>query len=218
MQRLRAYSGRGSPSGFILHVIENLIVDYVRTLLPRRRLPAVIARLSTLDQAVFRLIYWERLAPEHRVLVPNLPRSETPLGAAEIAEAIGRVRAALPAGYFTEGRGPDRMVDLSAADAGQLDPGAADFKVTTPEESLIDGQEASLLDQAVAVLRHAMPRLGAAERLYLQFALAGHPARDIARLAGLPVETVHKLAQKVKKQLREEIGKADAVKKWRLSV
>jgi RNA polymerase primary sigma factor len=218
MQRLRAYSGRGSPSGFILHVIENLIIDYVRTLLPRRRLPAAIARLSTLDQAVFRLIYWERLAPEHGVLLSHLSRAKKPFGAAQIAEAIARVRTALPVGYCMEGRGPDRMLDLSAADEGQLDPGAADFKVATPEESLIDGQEASLLDQAVAVLRHAMPRLGATERLYLQFALAGYPARDIARLAGLPVETVHKLAQKVKRKLRQEIGEADVVKKWRLSV
>jgi hypothetical protein len=49
-------------------------------------------------------------------------------------------------------------------------------------------------------------------------ALSGQPAREIARLIGLPVENVHKLAQKVKKQLREEIGGADAVKKWKLSV
>ena len=68
------------------------------------------------------------------------------------------------------------------------------------------------------VLKQALPRLDAAERLYLQYALNGHPAREIARLAGLPVETVHKLAQRVKKQLREEIGETDAVKKWRLSV
>ena len=32
LQRLRAYSGRGSPSGFILQVIENLLIDYVRTI------------------------------------------------------------------------------------------------------------------------------------------------------------------------------------------
>ena len=42
LQRLRAYSGRGSPSGFILQVIENLVIDWARTIMPRRRLPAAI--------------------------------------------------------------------------------------------------------------------------------------------------------------------------------
>ncbi len=55
LQRLRAYSGRGSPSGFVLHIIENLVVDFVRTIIPRRRLPAAIERLPALDQSVYRL-------------------------------------------------------------------------------------------------------------------------------------------------------------------
>lgn len=218
LQRLRAYSGRGSPSGFILQVIENLVVDYVRTIVPRRRLPASIQRLSTLDQSVFRLIYWERHAPDERVLLAHIPRSESRPAASEVAEAIVRVRAALPPGYSAESHGPDRMIDISAADENLLAGGAADWAEPTPEDRLIEGQGANLLEQALAVLQQALPRLNAKERLYLQYALHGHPAREIARLTGLPVEIVHKLAQKVKKTLREEIGEADAVKKWRLSV
>jgi hypothetical protein len=34
----------------------------------------------------------------------------------------------------------------------------------------------------------------------------------------LPVEDVHKLAQKLKRQLRDQFGDADVVKRWRLSV
>jgi hypothetical protein len=34
----------------------------------------------------------------------------------------------------------------------------------------------------------------------------------------LPVEDVHKLAQKLKRRLREELGDAEVVKRWRLSV
>lgn len=218
LQKLRAYSGRGSPSGFILHVIENLVVDFIRTIVPRRRLPAAIQRLSTLDQSVFRLLYWERLAPDPKVLLPHIPRSETQLTAAEVMEAIMRVRAALPPGYSAESHGPDRMVDISAAEETLPAAGAGDWAEPTPEDRLIEGQGADLLEQALAVLQQALPRLDANERLYLQYALHGYPAREIARLAGLPVETVHKLAQKVKKTLREEIGETDAVKKWRLSV
>jgi RNA polymerase primary sigma factor len=87
LQRLRAYSGRGSPSGFILHVVENLIIDYVRTIVPRRRLPTAIARLAALDQSIFRLLYWERLAPDPVLLLVHLPREKAPPTAAVVAEA-----------------------------------------------------------------------------------------------------------------------------------
>jgi RNA polymerase primary sigma factor len=218
LQRLRAYSGRGSPSGFILQVIENLAIDYIRTIVPRRRLPAPIQRLSALEQSVFRLLYWERLAPEPMTLLPHLPRGQPQLTQMEVAEAIVRVRAALPAGYVTEPHGPNRLIDITAADENMLGGCGGDLAVPTPEDNLLGEQQASLLEQALAVVMQALPRLNASERLYLQYALHGHPAREIARLAGLPVATVHKLAQRVKKQLRDEIGETDAVKKWRLSV
>jgi RNA polymerase primary sigma factor len=218
MQRLRAYSGRGSPSGFILQVIENLVVDYARTIVPRRRLPASIERLSALHQSVFRLLYWERLAPDCRTLLPRIPRSEPQPTAAEVGEAIIRVRAALPLCYSPEGRGPDRMVDISATDEALLAGGSEDWMEPTPEDRLIMGQEASLLEQALTLLQQALPRLTTTERLYLQYALNGYPPREIARLVSLPVEAVHKLAQRVKRTLREEIGETDTIKKWRLTV
>jgi RNA polymerase primary sigma factor len=218
LQRLRAYSGRGSPSGFILQIIENLVIDYVRTILPRRRLPAAIQRLSTLDQSVFRLSYWERLAPDPAVLLARLPRAEKSFTVADVAEALARVRAALPPGYHAEGRGVGQTIDISAADGGVLAGGAEDFAVPTPEDKLLEGQAAGLLEQALAALELALPALDATERRYLELAISGQPAREIARLIGLPVENVHRLAQRVKKRLREEIGGADAIQKWKLSV
>ena len=218
MQRLRAYLGRGSASGFILRVIENLAIDYVRTIMPRRRLPAAIQRLPDLDQSVFRLLYWERLPADPAALLVHLGRSEAPAPATAIAASISRVRAALPRGYHAEGHGQSQTIDISAADEVMLAGGAENFAAPTPEDKLVEGQAAGLLDQALAALQQALPRLDAAERLYLQLALTGQPAREIARLLGLPVENVHKLAQKAKKRLRDEIGAEDAVKKWRLSV
>jgi RNA polymerase sigma factor (sigma-70 family) len=218
LKRLRGYSGRGSPAGFILQVIENLVIDYVRTIIPRRRLPAAIGRLAELDQAVFRLLYWERLAPNPSALLVRLGSAEAPPTASAVAEAIARVRAALPPGYHADERGRNQTVDISAADEIALAGGAEDLAVATPEDKLAESESASLLERALAAVQQAAPRLDAAERLYLQLALTGAPAREIARLLGLPAENVHKLAQKVKKRLREEIGADDAVKKWRLSV
>ena len=219
LRRLRAYSGRGSPSGFVLQIIENLVVDFVRTIIPRRRLPAAIARLSALDQSVFRLLYWERLAADPAVLCAHLGRAgEAPPTASTIAEAIGRVRQALPPGYWAEPRGDGQMVELSAADDVSLTQASADARVPTPEDNLVEGEGADLLEQALQVLHQVLPRLPPAEQLYLRLALAGEPAREIARMLCLPVEEVHKIAQRLKRRLRDELGDAEVVKRWRLSV
>jgi RNA polymerase primary sigma factor len=219
LRRLRAFSGRGSPSGFVLQIIENLVVDFVRTIIPRRRLPAAIARLSVLDQAVFRLLYWERLAADPAILCPHLTRpGEAPPAARTIAGAIGRVRQALPPGYWAEPRGDGQMVELSAAEDFSLMPGAQDCRVPTPEDNLVEGEGADLLEQALEALQQVLPRLPAVEQLYLRLALSGEPAREIARMLCLPVEEVHKLAQRLKRRLRDELGDAEVVKKWRLSV
>jgi RNA polymerase primary sigma factor len=219
LQRLRAYSGRGSPSGFILQVIENLLIDHVRTIVPRRRLPAAIQRLSALDQSIFRLIYWERLDSDPANLVNHLTRPEqSGPSVAAVSEAVSRVRQALPVGYIPEPHGPGRTIDLSAADELALAGGAEDFAVLTPEDELADGERASLLEGALAALQEVLPKLDPSERLYLKLALTGEPAREIARVLGQPVENIHRLAQKVKRRIRDELGDEAAVKKWRLSV
>jgi DNA-directed RNA polymerase specialized sigma24 family protein len=90
--------------------------------------------------------------------------------------------------------------------------------VRTPEESLIESQTDSLIEDAFKVLEQVLPKLAAVERLYLQLALAGRPAREIARITGYPVEEIHRLSQKLKRRLRDEIGEDAAMKKWLLSV
>jgi RNA polymerase primary sigma factor len=219
LERLRAYSGRGSATGFVLQIIENLVIDFVRTIVPRRRLPAAIGRLSALDREVFRLIHWERFDAHPAILLAHLLRTgEAPPGVTAVGEAIERVRQALPAGYCPEPRGDGQMVELSAAEDLAHAGGSPDFRVPTPEDELVEGEAAGLLEQALALLREALPGLAVGERLYLQLALSGTPAREIARLLCLPVEEVHKLAQKLKRRLRDQLGDADVVKKWRLSV
>ena len=202
-----------------MHTIENLVVDFVRTIIPRRRPPAAIERLSDLDQAVFRLLYWEGLGADSALLARRLARpGEASPSANEVTEAIGRVRRALPAGYHLEPRGEAQTTSLSATEDVAIASGAEDFAVRTPEELVVESQTGSLLDEAFNVLRETLPKLAAGERLYLQLALTGQPARDIARIVGCPVEDIHKLAQKVKRRLREEIGEDEMVKRWRLSV
>jgi RNA polymerase primary sigma factor len=215
-QRLRAYSGRGSPSGFVLHAIENLVIDFLRSVIPRRRLPAAIQRLGELEQTIFRLAYWERVDADPVVLRRRLMRRAAGAPEAdEVGAALARVRQVLPPGYQAE-RG--ETLSLAAADNVAVAPDAVEFAVRTPEEQLAEAETSRLLEQAIEALRQALPRLTALERLYLQLAINGQPARDIARIVGCSAEEIHKLAQKVKKRLRDEMRDDETVKKWRLSV
>jgi RNA polymerase primary sigma factor len=217
LKRLRSYSGRGSPSGFILQVIENLLIDHIRTIVPRRRLPAAIQRLSTFDQLVFRLLYWERIDADPPKLIGHLTQvGKAPPSVAAVNVAIDRVRQALPLGYVPQSC--SRRVDLSSADELALAGDAEDFAVPTPEDKLAEQQRSALLENALIALQQIYPKLDPAERLYVKLALTGQPAREIARLLGLPVENVHRLAQKVKRRIRDELSDEDAVKNWRLSV
>jgi len=217
LKRLRAYSGRGSPAGFILQVIENLVIDHVRTILPRRRLPAAIARLSPLERAVFRLIAWERLPPDPPQLVARLARDGMIQRIAEVEAALQSVRTAAYSS-IAERRSESWLFDLSAADGAPPAAGAEGLAVATPEDQLIDDETSHLLDQALVVLEAALPRLDASGQVYVRLALAGHPARDIARMLGVPAEHVHRLAQQVKRHLRQAIGGDAAVQNWRVSV
>src|SRR5512138_92767 len=58
-RRNRAYGGRGSFTGHILTVVDRILIDLVRRDMPRRRLPAAVARLAPLDQAIYEAVVWE---------------------------------------------------------------------------------------------------------------------------------------------------------------
>ena len=83
-------------------------------------------------------------------------------------------------GYQAERSAATQMVDISTAE--QAGPAAgADLAAGYAEDQLMERQERLLLEKALAALQAALPRLTATERLYLECALAGHPAREIAR-------------------------------------
>jgi DNA-directed RNA polymerase specialized sigma24 family protein len=95
LQRLKAYSGRGSPSGFILHVIQNLVIDHVRTIVPRRRLPAPIQHLAAL--AASWSIYWRE--GEHPASPPAPPAAMIE----SYAPAVAKTESARTDSKKTEG-------------------------------------------------------------------------------------------------------------------
>jgi RNA polymerase primary sigma factor len=211
-RRLKAYSGNGSFAGFVLRMVDRLLIDHLRGLCPRRRLPASIARLSPLDQEIFRLVAWRRIPQRADLLAPYLAAR---LGAApspaEIDAALGRV--GLSAVTAQDGI---RLVHADDQAREHADPAEQ-----TPEERLVAQEEHGRLTAALAVMERAMGNCPPEERLYLTIALGGaepRPAREIADLMRRPVEDIYKLKQRVIHRLRDALASDDAVKIWRASV
>jgi RNA polymerase primary sigma factor len=217
-RRIKAYSGSGSFAGFVLHAVDRLLVDFLRGLGSRRRLPAAIARLPELEQELFRQIHWQRMAPEPGALATALAAYRDPApDASEIAAALARVGASLPRGYCPGSDGATQLLSLSdlaeAAVPGLIEP--------SPEDIVLEQEAGRLLALAAAVVRAVSADLPEPERRYLRIALGGAellPARAVARLMRCPVDEIYALRRRLLRRLRDALQDDAAVKNWRASV
>jgi RNA polymerase primary sigma factor len=204
-RRIRAYGGRGSFTGFILTVVDRILIDLIRQDAPRRRLPAAIARSSELDRAVYTSVVWdgcpidaERIATALRGRLARDPE------VAEVAEALARVASLTRL---------DRAPSLHTTDSISLDgltgdgagPLIADSS-PTPEDCLLLAEEERNRVALVSAVKAAADSLPDDERLYLQIVFAASepmPARAIARVMGCPVEEVYRLRQRMQRWMKE---------------
>ena len=211
-RRLKAFGGSGSFAGFVLRIVDRLLIDFVRRIAPRRRLPAGVARQSALDREVYRLVFWEHIAQRADILAAHLrARLDSVPEIAEIAAALARVAVHAPMGQEIA-----RLVPVDA-EPDDLVAGTE----PSPEEQLFDAEREEELAAALDVLERAILTLPASERLYLTIALGGPeppPSREIARLMQRPVGEIYKLKQRVLNRLRDLLAEESAVKNWRASV
>lgn len=219
-RRLRSYSGSGSFTGFVLRTADRLLIDFVRLVAPRRRLPAAVTRLGALEQAVFRLMAWQGIPADFDRVSAALAGVFSPAPTRpQLTEAIAAVRSfAQDARDNGRWHGPAVSLSGMTGEAADALIGAAS---ASAEELSIDHDERKQLDGALATLRCAAAQLSDAERIYLGIALStaeSLPAREIATLMQRPVEEIYKLRQRVMKRLREAIANDPAVKNWRMSV
>lgn len=204
-RRIRAYSGKGSFIGYVLLVVDRILIDLVRRDAPRRRLPAAVARLSPLGQATFAAIAWEGCPKDPARLAMALRgRLDHDPGIEEIRLALDQTVAAARLEPLQHASRPDTVsLDGLLADAHEFsiaDGGA------TPEERLLEDEEDEHRNCLIEAIRRAAASLPPAERLYLQivFSTAGPlPARDIARMMGCPVENVYRLKQQMKRWIAD---------------
>lgn len=218
-RRLRLYSGHGSFTGFVLRTADRLLIDFVRSLASRRRLPAAVARLGALEQGVFKLLAWKGFPPDTERVSAALasPAGSPPADA--VSGAIAAVR-----GFAMEAKNSDgmraRTVSVSAMDGEAADALLGGVE-SSPEDQLATHAEEEALSAALMAMRKAAEQLSDGERIYLDIVLSGSgglPAREVARLMQRPVEEIYKLKQRVLKRLHDAMADDPAVKNWRASV
>jgi RNA polymerase primary sigma factor len=202
-RRIRAYGGHGSFVGYVLTIVDRLLIDLVRREAPRRQLPTAIAKLPALEQAVYVATAWEGCPADAQRLATILRgRLERDPDATEIAEALARVVAvARPAvrSRRHESVSLDAMIE-DGAGAGLADT------APTPEHELLLAEEELHRLALVGAVKAAAAELPADERLYLQIVFSAAeplPARDVARLLDRPVEEVYRLKQRAQRWLKE---------------
>jgi RNA polymerase primary sigma factor len=202
-RRIRAYDGHGSFTGYVLTVVERILIDLLRREAPRRRLPAAVARLSPLDQQVYTAIVWDRhpVDPDRLAMVLR-GRLESDPDAAEVRMAVERVARLAP---LAPAAPAAEMVSLDTSGEDGEAFAVADSGIT-PEEHLLEAEEEQTRTGLLAAVKAAADKLPADERLYLQLVFSATdplPAREIARLMHLPVQDVYRLKQRAQRWLAE---------------
>lgn len=202
-RRIRSYGGRGSFTGYILTVVDRILIDLVRREMPRRRLPAAVARSAPLDQAIYAAVVWEGCPQDADRLAAALRgKLEQDPTLAEIAESVARL-----AGIARLER-PSPASEAISLDALLDEGGALSIPESspTPEDYLLLFEEEQRRTALFATVNAAAEKLPTDEGLYLQILFSANeplPARGIAKLMGCPVEEVYRLKQRTQKWLRE---------------
>jgi len=212
-RRVRAYDGRGSFVGYVLTVVERLLIDLVRRDVPRRRLPAAVTRLSRLDQQIYIAVVWDRCpADAKRVSEALCGRFDPTPPLTEIVTSLQRLAAAiaLEPDATPEHRKETIPLDrLMQRDASMLLADGA----PTPEEHLLLQEEERSRAELILAIRVAAADLPVEDRYYLQTVFSATdplPPREIAGIMGCGVEDVYRLRRRARRwiaQIAERLEK-----------
>ena len=200
-RRLLAFSGKGSFEGYVLTLVDRLLIDLMRKEAPRRRLPAEVERMSGLDQAVFIQVAWRGAQMEPARLMERLGEHASGLDLFTLAGALQRVRPAIEAERTRRAFGRTTSTDEPPDRSGMGD-GLASAEAN-PEDELIRRQDEAGEAGLIAAIARAAESWPDDERLYLKLFLAsGDPPRVIAQMMALPVEEVRQIQQRALRRMK----------------
>lgn len=212
-RRLRAFHGKGSFEGFVLVLIDRLLIDLLRKEAPRRRLPAEVERLAPLERAIFVKTAWQGMPMDPALLFDVLRLPFPDKDVAALAAALQNVRA------FVEieraRRVTDRAISIDGA-AEQGHPLSLCDDAPDPEDQLIRRDDEDLRQALIAAIKSSAEAWPEEERTYLRtFLSSGEPPRVIAQMMARPVEDIRQIQQRVLRKLRQI---ADTTKSAGMSV
>lgn len=172
MRRLRSYSDRAAPrarfSTWLVTIVHRLTVDWIRRRDGRRRLPAVVERLTPLRRRIFELVF---VGERSHLEAFGLICTQDPPGPTYRA-FLRELRAT----YEAVGGIPERA-------SSPIIPLAAVSALPVP----VEPTPAVELHDRTAWLGRALERLSAQERVAVElYVVEGLAAADIARVLGLP--------------------------------
>jgi len=205
LKRVRRFREDGSASfpTWLRAVVRRLCLDWRRHCYGRFRLPRSIARLSELEQEVFRCLHVRRLSENETLhcltaLWPGLTRQQ-------LAEAAAQVGRSLPPQqrWLLLVHRP-RLLPLSKT-SEEGDPADGEAGLVDPA---VDPEGEAADREQVASLRAAIDRLEPRARLLVRLRYVEElPLEEIARLAGLSgASQVERLLQRALNELRKTMG------------
>ena len=201
--RLRSHDGRGSFEGYILVLVDRLLIDLLRRERPRQRLPAAVEKLPDLERAVFKAIAWSGIAVDPAPLLARLTPHFPGIDAPAIRQAIDRVRIEVDKARASATGRIEVSID-AAADSGH--PLSLPDGGHTPEEQIIADEDDDARIALVAAIIAAAEGMDPNERAYVEILLSAsepRPPREIAKIMGRPIEDVRQIQQRVMRRLKK---------------
>jgi RNA polymerase primary sigma factor len=203
--RIRAFDGRGSFGGYILStVVDHLLIDLVRQEGSRPRLPADIARMSPLHQAIFAACIWggvaldaERMVEAVRGKIQPEPHPD------EVAATLNELAGTIAAARGSLAKPEEISID---ADDGIAKVQTLASSALTAEDILLEQEEQRDREALLNIVKREADALPSADRLYLQLVFQSNgplPPREVAKLMAIPVEDVYRLKQRVERWMKQ---------------
>lgn len=192
--RIKAYNGHGAFAGYIHRIVRHVCIDLQRKEAGRRRLPDSITRLSTVEQDVFKSLYWEGQAAEvgYRLLL------EHGYTAAQAEKTLTQLHEAAETGRPQPP--PVRRGNVSIADGDGVaqQPVYADAPLT-PEQMLMEEEAQTAQATTLAMLHEAVEQLPDDEQRFIRLrylTIPQIPPRDVARLMERSAEEIYKIGRR----------------------
>jgi RNA polymerase primary sigma factor len=208
-RRIKSYEGHGSFNGYIRRTIRNLSIDLLRKTAGRPRLPKQIQQLPSLEQAIFKLVYWQG-CEEGDLSQGLLEETGQTYLPGQVEEAMARVEGLVSSGKVRVGRqGRDRpkIVSLTLSDEeGAVRESEIPDPDPSPEAALMEKEEQIAAEELFTALQEAVEELPVDEKLYVQlrFHYDKQP-REIAHIMGASEEEVYKLRQRAISKLKANL-------------